>query len=46
MKITSLDHLVLTVRDMDASWAVSGSVDTDLSELRVLELYRTHVAQC
>ena len=27
-------------------WAVSGSVDTDLSELRLLELYRTHVAQC
>lgn len=27
-------------------WAASGSVDTDLSELRLLELYRTHVAQC
>ena len=27
-------------------WAVTGSVDTDLSELRLLELYRTHVAQC
>ena len=23
-----------------AEWAVSGSVDTDLSELRLLELYR------
>ncbi len=28
------------------AWAASGSVDTDLSELRLLELYRTHVAQC
>ena len=27
-------------------WAVTGSEDTDLSELRLLELYRTHVAQC
>ena len=26
------------------SWAAPGSVDTDLSELRFLELYRTHIA--
>ena len=26
-------------------WAAPGSVDTNLSELRLLELYRTHVAQ-
>jgi hypothetical protein len=25
-------------------WAAPGSVDTDLSELRFLELYRTHIA--
>lgn len=35
------------VAGYDASpWAVTGSEDTDLSELRLLELYRTHVAQC
>ena len=27
-------------------WAAPGSVDTDLSKFRLLELYRTHVAQC
>ena len=28
------------------SWAAAGSVDTDLSFLSFLELYRTDVAQC
>ena len=27
-------------------WAAAGSVDTDLSFLSFLELYRTDVAQC
>ena len=31
---------------VEHKWAVTGSEDTDLSELRLLELYRTHVAQC
>lgn len=38
------DGLILVVAKV--VWAEPGSVDTDLSELRVLELYRTHVAQC
>jgi hypothetical protein len=32
--------------DITACWAAAGSVDTDLSFLSFLELYRTDVAQC
>ena len=47
VSLKELDQIIGAMLNvMSEKWAAAGSVDTDLSFLSFLELYRTDVAQC